>query len=120
MAPAQAAEAAQRCYEQRGGQRRRAPGAGSPGLLSDADRVLVTVVYLRQICSQNVLSDLLGVNANSIGRAIAETRQLLTEHHRPIDPTTLRFPTAAALADFVSSSDDEQRSVCPTCSPIPA
>jgi hypothetical protein len=31
------------------GQRRRASGAGSKGLLSAADRVLVTIVYLRQI-----------------------------------------------------------------------
>jgi hypothetical protein len=52
---------------ERGGQRRRAPGAGSKGLLSAVDRVLLTVVYLRRICSQNVLSDLLGINTNSIG-----------------------------------------------------
>jgi hypothetical protein len=109
LAPAQAAQAAQRCYEQRGGPRRRAPGAGSRGLLTDADRVLVTVVYLRQICSQNVLSELLGINANSIGHAIAETRQLLTEHGHTIRPTTLRFTTAAALAEFVASGDDEQQ-----------
>ncbi len=107
LAPAQDAQAAQRCFEQRGGQRRRAPGAGSKGLLTAADRVLVTVVYLRQICSQNVLSDLLGSNANSIGQAIAETRQLLTEHHRTIPPTTLRFTTASALAQFVSSDQPE-------------
>ncbi|HEV2931075.1 MAG TPA: ISAzo13 family transposase, partial [Propionibacteriaceae bacterium] len=80
LAPDQAAQAAQRRHEQRGGRRRRAPGAGSRGLLTDADRLVVTVVYLRQVCSQNVLSDLLGINPNSIGQAIAETRQLLTEH----------------------------------------
>ena len=57
LAPAQAAQAAQRRFEQRGGQRRRAPGAGSTGLLTPADRVLVTVAYSRQICSQNVLSE---------------------------------------------------------------
>ena len=107
LAPAQEAQAAQRCFEQRGGRRRRAPGAGSTGLLSAADRVLVTVVYLRQICSQNVLSDLLGINANSIGQAIAETRQLLNEHHRTIPPTTLRFTTANALTEFVSSGQPE-------------
>jgi hypothetical protein len=106
LAAAQAAQAAQRRYEQRGGQRRRAPGAGSRGLLTDADRVLITVVYLRQVCSQNVLSDLLGINPNSIGQAIAETRQLLTEHGHTIAPTTLRFPTAHALITFVSSSHD--------------
>src|SRR5664280_903652 len=103
---AQAAQAAQRCHEQRGGPRRRAPGAGSQGLLSDADRVLVTIVYLRQLCSQNILSDLLGVNANSIGQAIAETRLLLTEHGRVITPTTLRFTDAQALTAFASGSGD--------------
>ena len=107
LAPAQEAQAAQRRFEQRGGQRRRAPGAGSQGLLSAADRVLVTVVYLRQICSQNALSDLLGINANSIGQAIAETRQLLSEHHRAIPATTLQFTTASALAEFVSAGQPQ-------------
>jgi hypothetical protein len=107
LAPAQAAQAAQRRFEQRGGQRRRAPGAGSTGLLTPADRVLVTVVYSRRICSQNVLSDLLGINPNSIGEAIAETRQLLAEHGRTIAPTTLRFPTTDALTRFVSGDTEE-------------
>jgi hypothetical protein len=78
-----------------------APGAGGKGLVSAADRVLVTVVYLRRICSQNVLSDLLGSTANSIGQAVAETRRLLNEHHRTIVPTTLRLTTASALAGLV-------------------
>jgi hypothetical protein len=54
-----------------------------------------------------VLSDLLGINTNSIGQAIAETRQLLAEHHHTIPATTLRFTTAAALAEFVSSGQSE-------------
>jgi hypothetical protein len=109
LAPAQEAQSAQRRFEQRGGQRRRAPGAGSKGLLTAADRVLITIVYLRQICSQNVLSDLLGINTNSIGQAIAETRQLLIEHHRTIHPTTLRFTTTNALAQYLSSDQPQTR-----------
>lgn len=35
---------------------------------------------------------------------MAETRQLVTEHARVISATPLRFTTAAALRDFVSSS----------------
>jgi transposase len=105
LAAAQAAQTAQRCYEQRGGRRRRAAGAGIRPLLSDAARVLITVVYLRQICSQNVLSEMLEVNANSIGQAIAETRQLLDEHGHTISPTTLRFTTAQTLANFVTGTD---------------
>ncbi len=103
LAAAQEAQGAQRRFEQRGGPRRRARGAGSRGLLSPADRILVTVVYLRQVCSQNVLSDLLGINANSIGQAIAETRQLLNDQSHAIAASTLRFGTARELRDFTSS-----------------
>jgi len=98
----QQAQSAQRCFEQRGGPRRRAPGAGGTGLLAPADRVLITIVYLRQVCPQTVLSDLLGINTNSIGQAIAETRQLLHEHRHHVVASTLRFRTAAALREFTS------------------
>jgi Rhodopirellula transposase DDE domain len=107
LAPAQDAQAAQRRFEQRGGQRRRAPGAGSTGLLAPADRVLITIIYLRQICSQNVLSELLGINPNTIGQVIAETRQLLNEQRHTILPTTLRFTTTATLMQFLSSGEPE-------------
>src|SRR4051794_3359037 len=107
LAPAQAAQAAQRRFEQRGGPRRRAAGAGSTGLLTEADRVLVTIVYQRQLCSMNVLSDLLGVNANSIGQAIADTRALLAEHGRTIAASTLRLASAEALRAYASSSGPE-------------
>ncbi len=63
-------------------------------------------MYQRQTCSQNVLSDLLGINPNTIGQVIAETRQVLTDHGYPIAPSTLRFATAAALRHFVSTDDD--------------
>jgi len=119
-APAQAAQAAQRRHEQRGGRRRRAPGAGSRSLLTDAARVLITIVYLRQICSQNVLSEILEVNPNSIGQAIAETRQLLNEHGRSISPTTLRFTTANALTDFFDHGAAPHRPQLPKLLPAPA
>jgi hypothetical protein len=84
-------------------------GAGTGGSGREhrrRSRVVITVVYLRQVCSQYVLSDLLGINPNSIGLAIAETRQLLTEHGRTITPATLRFTTADQLTRFASGSDN--------------
>jgi len=101
LASAQAAQTEQRCYQQRGGPRRKAAGAHGRPLLSDADHVLITIVYLRQICSQKVLSELLEVNPFSVGQAIAETRQLLDEHRHTVIPTTLRFTSQQALLDFV-------------------
>ena len=103
LAPAQRAQAAQRHFEQRGGPRRRARGAGSKRILTPADGVLITVVYQRQVCSQKVLGELLGLSDMTIGMVIAETRQLLGENGVQIGPATLRFSTAAALRDYAAS-----------------
>jgi hypothetical protein len=79
LAPMQAARAEQRKYHQRGGPCRQARADHCRPLLSDAGRVLITVIYLRQFCSQKVLAELLGINPTLIGQAIAETRLLLHE-----------------------------------------
>ena len=66
----------------------------------------------------NVLSDLLGINANSIGQAIADTRQLLAEHGRTITPTTLRFATAAATSSsYQAAAGNRPARGWPTGSP---
>ncbi|GAA0911653.1 hypothetical protein Vau01_109540 [Virgisporangium aurantiacum] len=102
LAPAQAARAEQRCFEQRGGRRRRAPGAGARALLSDAAAVLITIIYLRQVCSQRLLSEMLQINPASIGNAIAETRALLEDNAHRIAPTAIRFTTAADLRNYLA------------------
>ena len=103
LAPAQQAQSAQRRFEQRGGPRRRARGAGSTRILTPADAVLITVVYQRQVCSQKVLGELLGISDMPIGLLISETRQLLGENDIQITPATLRFKTAAELRNYADS-----------------
>ena len=103
LAPAQQAQGAQRRFEQRGGPRRRARGAGSDRILTPADAVLITVIYHRQVCSQKVLGELLGISDMTIGMLFSETRQLLRENNIQISPTTLRFNTAAQLRDYADS-----------------
>jgi transposase len=102
LAPAQEAQAEQRRYEERGGRRRKARGDHGRPLLTDADRVLITIVYLRYVCSQKVLSDLLSINPASIGTAIKETRQLLEQHRVTITPTSLCFARAQDLLDYLA------------------
>ncbi|WP_425565597.1 ISAzo13 family transposase [Pilimelia columellifera] len=94
LAPAQAARSEQHRYVLRGG-RRVATTGRSRSLLSDADEVLITVVYLRQICPQKVLCDLLGINPVTIGQAIKATRQLIDEQKISITPTVVRYFTHA-------------------------
>jgi Rhodopirellula transposase DDE domain/Helix-turn-helix of DDE superfamily endonuclease len=94
LARAQAARAEQRRYVLRGG-RRVATTGRSRSLLSDSDEVLITVVYLRQVCPQKVLCDLLGINPVTIGQAVKATRQLLDEHKISITPAVVRYFTRA-------------------------
>lgn len=103
LAPAQAARAEQRYFEQRGGRRRQIKGRHGRSLLTDPDRVLIPVVYLRQVCSQLVLSELLEVSTGPIAAAVTETGRLLAERKHGIEPTVLRFTSAAALRDFLAT-----------------
>jgi hypothetical protein len=101
LAPLQAAQAEQRKYHQRGGPRRQAKADHCRPLLPDAGRVLITVIYLRQVCSQKVLAELLQINPTSIGQAISQTRKLLNEQQITITQTTLLFRQAQQLRDWL-------------------
>lgn len=94
LAPAQQARSEQHRYVLRGG-RRVATTGRSRSLLGDADEVLLTVLYLRQVCPQKVLCDLLGINPVTIGQAVKATRQLLDEQKITITPTVVRYFTRA-------------------------
>jgi transposase len=110
LAPAQAARAHQRYSEQRGGRRRRATGnLRRRPLLDDPARLLITIVYHRQVCSITVLSELLEVAETSIGQAINETQPLLEDHGHTIAPTTLRFTSASALHEFLHTGVEPAR-----------
>ena len=64
---------------------RRARGnpRGRP-LFDDAARLLLTLLYQRQVCSMNVLAGLLEVTATCIGDLVKETREILEDHgHDP-------------------------------------
>lgn len=64
-------------HERRGGDRRRAAGAGPDHELVFTDRVLVTAVYLRLQLPHAALAELYGVTRPTVTRAIHEIRPLL-------------------------------------------
>jgi hypothetical protein len=109
LGPAQTARAEQRFFEQRGGPRRQAKGSHGRPLLTHAGKILITVVYQRQACSQLVLSEMLEVNECSIGKAITETGGLLAERKHPIVPAVLRFTSASALREFLDTGTPPAR-----------
>jgi Rhodopirellula transposase DDE domain len=104
LAPAQAARTQQRYSEQRGGRARRASGKiRHTPLFDDAARLLVTLLYQRQVCSMNVLAELLEVTATCIAGYIKETREVLDDHRYDPGVASVRFTTAADLLTFLDS-----------------
>jgi hypothetical protein len=104
LAPAQAARTQQRYSEQRGGRARRASGkVRHKPLFDDAARLLLTLLYQRQVCSMNVLADLLEVTATCIGDHIKETREVLSDHRYDPGVAPVRFATATELLSFLDS-----------------
>ena len=103
LAPAQAAVAEQRKYLQRGGPRRKERGDHGRPLLTPADKVLITVIYLRRVCPQKVLVELLGINPNTIGQVIRETRALIEERQITISQTSHYFSHTQDLRDWLEN-----------------
>ena len=65
-------------------------------MFTSADRALIAIVYLRQICSQLVLSEMLEVSTGPFAEAITETGKVLAERRHRIEPTVLRFTSGSA------------------------
>jgi hypothetical protein len=104
LVPSQAARAQQRYSQQRGGRARRATGnPRAKPLFDDAVRLLLTLLYQRQVCSMNVLADLLEVTATCIGDLVKETREVLEDHRHHAGVAPVRFATPDALLAFLSS-----------------
>jgi len=107
LAGPQKAQREQSRHQRRGTERRRAAGAGPRPKLTNADRILATVLYLRRLCTQAVLGKLFAVDRSRITEAICEIRPLLDQHGHAITPSTARFPAPADLIAFLAAEDAE-------------
>jgi transposase len=91
----------ERLHRERGGRRRHGAGDNKRPLLTPADRVLLSVLYLRHVCSQTVLAEMLGLTQRTLGPAIKEVRRLLQERGVSITPTTLCFSSGQQIEDYL-------------------
>jgi transposase len=116
LIPALAEQRERLRHERRGGERRRARGAGAKDKLSDADRILATVLCLRKIGTHNLLAQLFGVTGGTLTRAIQEVRPLLAKSGPAIPPSTARFRTPADVAAHLDRYGNQPpRKIKPAC-----
>lgn len=115
LAEAQVAQRERHRFARRGRDRKRAAGAGAHQKLTDADRILATVLYLRKLCTQAVLAELFGVDRKVITTAVQDTRPLLEQYGYTVTPSTARFPTPADLGAFLADATNHQSEIKPAC-----
>ena len=90
---------------------RRGTPAGARGgvfrqKISNAERVLATVLYQRKLCSQDTLADLFHVSRRTIGDVVREVGPILAQNGDAPAPATQRFATAAALLASLAPHED--------------
>ncbi|GIH25835.1 hypothetical protein Aph01nite_41450 [Acrocarpospora phusangensis] len=110
LAPAQAARTQERHSRQRGGRARRATGElRARPLFDDAARLLLTLLYQRQVCSMKVLADLLEVTDVCIASLVKQTRRALEDHGHHAGTAQVRFAKPAALLGFLDTGQRPAR-----------
>lgn len=112
MTPALARQREQLRHQRRGGERRRAPGAGAKAKLSDPERVLATVLHLRKIGTQELIGKLFAVDRSTITNSVAAVRPLLEQHGHTVPASTARFRTPSDVAAFLASAHQKIKSPC--------
>jgi hypothetical protein len=106
LAPRQLAQVERASYQRRGTERQPGSRGGVfPQKLGDRERVVVAVLYLRKLCTLDVLADALGdVSRSSIGNVVREIRPLLADGGLLPAPATARYHTAP---DLLAAADEE-------------
>jgi hypothetical protein len=105
LAARQAAQAERLTHQRRGAPRRPGTRAGVlPQKISNSERVLLTVLYLRRLCTLDVLTDALGdVSRSAIGGVIRQTRPLLQHDGSLPAPASVRYRSATDLLAAASA-----------------
>jgi transposase len=108
LTPRQAAHAERRTHQRRGGPRHPGTRRGVfPQKISNSERVLLTILHRRKLCTLDVLADALGdVSRSAIGNAVRDTRPLLEQDGRIPPPAAIRYRTATELLTAATASHD--------------
>ena len=103
---AYAATVEKRRHRQRGGDRQLgARGGVFRQRITDADRILATVLFQRRLCSQDALAELFGVSRGTLRNAYADVLALLADHGFTITRADQRFATASEVLQAVAAAD---------------
>jgi len=93
-----------RLYQQRGGPRRNAPGAGNRPPLDLTSQIAVTLIRQHLSLPYHVLAWLTGTRPDNVSQAIKTTRPLLSQHQVHTTPAPARLRTPADLIRYATTA----------------
>ena len=108
IAVSYAAVVEQRRHRRRGGDR--LPGTRGGVFrqkITDADRILATVLSQRRLCNQQTLADLFGTSRGTIRNAVDDVLPLLEEDGYIATPADRYYRTAADLLASMTATEPE-------------
>jgi len=108
IAVSYAAVVEQRRYRRRGGDR--LPGTRGGVFrqkITDADRILATVLSQRRICNQQTMADLFGTSRATIRNAVDDVLPLLEEDGYLATPADRYYRTAADLLASITATEPQ-------------
>jgi hypothetical protein len=73
--------------------------------LTDPERILATILHLRQVCTTQTLAELFDVSRRTIGNALAEVRPLLEMDGFHLPPAPSRLRSATDLPASITPQD---------------
>jgi hypothetical protein len=91
-----------RLHARRGGQRRRAAGAGRHPRLRFPDRILITLAHLRLAIPHEALAVAFGVDRSTVTRAVGQIRPLLANRGCAL-PSGIRLRTLADVVAYAAA-----------------
>ena len=94
-------------HRRRGGER--LPGARGGVFqqkITNAERVLATVLYQRKLCTQDILAELFQVSRRTIGDVVREVGPILAQHGYIPPPATTRFASTPEILAALTPGED--------------
>jgi DDE family transposase/DDE superfamily endonuclease len=105
LAALRQAQREERAHNHPASDTRHKPRSGRPPVFPFPDRVVATVLHLRLSLPDDTLAHLFGTSRTTIGRALAETRDLLDQHGHRIEPVTAPPDLPAHIPPYVPRTD---------------
>jgi hypothetical protein len=106
----------QTLFARRGGRASLTPGTGVKPKLTNAERILATILHQRKLATHDLLGELFHVTPMTTSRAVRDVLPVLTAHGHRITASTARLRTPRDVTAFLNhTTANTNKKIKPAC-----